>query len=174
MKKFLLGLVVVLVILAGIPFLLPSTFSVARSIEIAGDTAAIFEYVNTLEKWPAWTAWSVEKYPEMTHTFEGPKSGKDARMSWTDPKNGNGSLVITSSDPARGITYDLLFEGFGKCEGSIAFETLGYRVKVTMATKGDLGNNPIARCLGLLMDGLMGPDLEAGLGKLEELVEKKG
>ncbi len=174
MTKILIGVLVLLLAVVGAAYLLPSKFDVARSIDIRDDAEDIFVYVNTLEKWPEWTPWTVAKYPQMKQSFEGPKSGTGAKMVWLDPDNRNGSMIITSSEAKKGITYDLDFEGFTTSKGRITLEQKGAAVTVTMGLTGDLGNNPIARYMGLMMDGMMGAEFQEGLAKLNDVVEKKG
>ena len=36
---------------------------------------------------------------------------------------------------------------------------------------GDMGNNPVARWIGLMMDSMLGPQLEEGLSNMKEYLE---
>jgi hypothetical protein len=38
---------------------------------------------------------------------------------------------------------------------------------------GDMGYNPLARWMGLLMDGMLGPQLETGLSNMKIFLESK-
>lgn len=172
LKKILIFLVVIVVALAAFGFLLPSSYSVERSVVIEAQPAAVFPYLNNLRRWEEWTPWTTEKHPKMEMSYSGPEEGVGAKSSWTDPESGNGELVITQSDPEKGIVYDLLFEGYSKSEGSIQMEENPAGVRVTMTMEGDIGNNPFARYVGLFMDSLLGKDFEEGLAKLKSIVEK--
>ena len=60
LKKLIIGLVVIVVVFVGVGFVLPSTYSVERSVVIDAKPEVIFHQVNTLERWESWTPWSLE------------------------------------------------------------------------------------------------------------------
>jgi hypothetical protein len=172
LKKAVLVLLVLAVLIAGIGFLLPSTYHVERSISIHSPPAAIVPYLNKLRKWPEWIPWNTTRYPDMKQEFHEPDEGAGASYSWTGKSSGNGTLKITRSDPEKGIAYDLDFEnGKHLSHGEIKIERSGEDSKVTWTNEGDLGNNPIGRYFGLLMDKFMGPDFQQGLETLKAKVE---
>jgi hypothetical protein len=171
MKKLLIVLVVLAGVVVGVGFLLPSKFHVERSVVIQKDASAIHPLIANPSRWPEWSAWTKENYPEMVATYEGPAEGVGAKSNWKDPKNGNGGLVITKSDPATGIVYDLTFENCEPSTAAIAYTKAEGGTQVTMSVDGDVGSNPFYRYLGLLMDKFMGGDFEKGLNKLKTVVE---
>jgi hypothetical protein len=174
LKKILIGIVVVVLLLVGGAFLLPSSYHVEREVVIAGDSEDVFPHINNLKNWNVWTPWSVERFPKMQVTYTGPEAGVGAESSWTDEDNGDGRMVITKSDPEEGIVYDLFFEGMPKSTGAIELEETGGdadTVRVTMAMDGEMGNNPVSRYFGLLMDSFLGVDFETGLANLKRTVE---
>ena len=42
---------------------------------------------------------------------------------------------------------------------------------VSWSFLGDMGNNPVARWIGLMMDSILGPQLESGLNNMKEYLE---
>ena len=172
LKIYLALLGAVIVTLLAVSLILPAQYRVERRVVISAKAKEIFPLVNTLKKWPIWTAWTKEKDPSMTIGFEGPEEGVGAIYRWTGDKMGVGMLTITRSDPARGIWYDLDFEN-GKylSKGGITFEGTGDRTEVIWHNGGELGRSPINRYFGLFMDRLTGPDFEEGLGNLKRIVE---
>jgi len=168
----IVGLVVVVAVLAGIGLCLPGTYRVERSVVIAAAPPAIFPAINTLKEWPTWTAWTVERYPDMKVHFSGPAAGVGARYAWEGKSVGHGELQLTRSDPAKGITFDLEFS-HGKyiSVGTIEMLPEASGTKVTCTNKGELGLNPISRYFGLVMDKMMGPDFQKGLDNLKQKVE---
>ena len=173
MKRVLVGISVVVVILfvlaAGATFLMPSSYDVESSVVIAADSGKVFPYVNDLQKWQDWCPWTKEKYPQMAATYSGPQAGKDAHWSWTD-ENGDGSLIITTSDPKSGITYDLSFAGFPTSKGAVSMKEVEQGVEVTMRLKGDIPGFYL-RLLGPLISGSMKSEFDGGLQKLKTVVE---
>ena len=43
--------------------------------------------------------------------------------------------------------------------------------KYSWSFLGDMGNNPVARWIGLMMDSMLGPQLETGLSNMKEYLE---
>ena len=128
--------------------------------------------VNRLKEWPTWTAWTVERFPDMQVSFSGPEEGVGAKYEWDGKSTGQGELELKTSDPAQGVTYDLAFDhGKMPSTGGLRFAPEGAGTKVTWYADGDLGWSPIGRCFGVMMDSMMGPDFEAGLAKLKKKVE---
>jgi hypothetical protein len=163
---------VLFIVYVSIGLLLPKRYHVERSIVIDRAPDAIFPTINTLKEWPAWTAWTVERYPDMKVTFDGPESGVGAKYAWTGEKAGNGNLKITESDPAQGIKYELDFDnGKYRSIGGIRLEPTGNSTKAIWWNEGNLGWRPINRYFGLLMDSMMGPDFQTGLNNLKKKVE---
>jgi len=95
-----------------------------------------------------------------------------ATYSWDGKSTGQGTLTITKSEPGKGIGYDLSFQqGKFKSTGTITIEPAGEGFNVIWSNEGELGSNPINRYFGLMMDRMMGPDFETGLGNLKKRVE---
>ncbi|MCA9077555.1 MAG: SRPBCC family protein [Planctomycetaceae bacterium] len=168
-----MAIVGLLVVALLISFLLPSTYTVTRSIVIDAPPAEIHPYIETLNQWPEWTTWNTERFPELVYSYEGPEAGVGAIQKWTDPEMGSGRLEITESSEADGIRFTLLFEQSPEpLTGSIVYAaTDGGGTRVTWIGNGDVGSNPVARYFGLMMDSMIGVDYEAGLCKLKILVE---
>ena len=174
LKKVAFGLLAVVVLLVLIGFLLPASYRVERSVVVQAKPDAIFPYVNTLKKWPEWSAWNVEKYPSLTYHYSGPEAGPGATSEWTSKDAGSGKLVVTSATVPTRLEYDLSFEqGKYQSKGTFTFEERTEGTKVVWADAGNMGWSPLNRWFGLLMDKFMGPDFEAGLAKLKSVAEAK-
>lgn len=173
-RKIILALVVVPVLVVLGSFFLPSSYRVERSLVMKAKPEVVFEQINRLKHWTEWTAWTVEKYPDMKISFAGPESGVDAVYSWTGKSSGNGTLKIIAAEPAKSVGYALDFEnGKHVSTGALSIEPQTDGVLVRWHNTGELGANPVNRIFGLLMDRMMGPDFEEGLRKLKQRVENK-
>ncbi len=174
LKKALLALLALIVLLAAIGFVLPSSYRVERSVTMRANSEDVFRTLNTLKEWPEWTAWNLQRYPDMKISFSGPEEGVGATYNWEGQSVGTGSLKLTNSDPNRAVTYDLDFEnGTYLSKGEIKMEPSGDNIKVTWSNSGDLGWNPVNRYFGLMMDRFMGPDFETGLNNLKKKLESQ-
>lgn len=163
-----IGLATLLVIVVG--FMLPATYTVSRAVIINADPAHIHAFVGDLEQWPAWTPW-IKADPTIEVTIGDNTSGVGAHQSWTGD-SGGGELTFTRSDPARGIGYDMSFDG-GKyrSQGTLEYNQAGSATEVTWVMQGDNGNNPFSRYFGLMMDPMVGPMFEDGLNRLKLVAE---
>ncbi len=165
LKKILIGLGIVVALLA-ICFFIPTTYSVERSIVIRANPVSIFPYINNLQRWPTWSAWNTETYPTMMYSYDGPAEGVGAISQWKE-ESGDGRMVLTASDPATGVHYDLEFEnGSMKSKGSITFHPADEGTKVVWQNGGDA-----TLLFKPFLDGMIGPDFEKGLSKMKSLIE---
>ena len=171
-KKLLLGLLALVVLLVVVGFFLPSRTRVERSLNMRATSAAVFPRVATLMRWPEWTAWTTNRFPDMQTRFSGAPSGVGAVMMAEGKSSGNGTVTITRAELTKGVWYDLDYEhGTQLFRGSITFDTVNEGMKVTWLIETDMGGNPFKRWAGLILDKLMGSDMSTGLVNLKKQVE---
>lgn len=162
--------VVLVVLFVGVGALLPSEFSVERSVVISAGPEQIHELVGDLRQWPEWAPWS-EMDPSIQTTYGETTTGVGASQSWTS-NSGDGELTFTMSDVQTGVVYDMSFdEGAFLCKGSLRYETAPDGTKVTWDFKGDSGWNLIGRYMGLMMDTMVGEAFTKGLDSLKAKAE---
>ncbi len=63
-KKLLLGLIGLLLVLMIAGWLLPATKRVERGITLRGNAEDLFHFLATLKRWPEWTAWTTNRFPD--------------------------------------------------------------------------------------------------------------
>ena len=174
--KALKVLIIVLATLCGIAFLLPKDFTVTRTIEINASIADVFKQVNTLSNWSNWSAWH-KMDPNASYTYSNTDAGVGAFYSFEgDPELiGSGSLTILESTENESISTEVIFlkegEEIGRGNGEWAFKEENGVTQVCWSFLGDMGNNPVARWIGLMMDSMLGPQLERGLINIKEYLE---
>jgi len=173
-KKLLFGLVGLAVVLVIAGWLMPATQRVERGITIRGNADDLFHFVATLKRWTEWTAWTTNRFSDLTMRFDGPDEGVGATMVATGKSSGDGTVMITSASPANGITYTLDFNhGTQVFAGAIRYANTSDGLRVTWTLEANLGANPLKRWAGLAMGPLMGGDMEQGLINLKRRVEAK-
>lgn len=174
--KALKVLILILAAFCGIAFLLPKDITVTRTIEINASVADAFEQANTLSNWANWSAWH-EMDPDANYTYSTPDAGAGASYSWDgDPELvGAGALTILESKMNESIRTDVVFlkdgEENGRGNGEWAFTEENGVTQVSWSFLSDMGNNPVARWIGLMMDSMLGPQLEKGLSNMKEYLE---
>lgn len=79
---------------------------------------------------------------------------------WADAQ-----LTVTSSEPCAKVTATL--EHPGPYAATFAIAPNGDGSHLTWSIDKSAGNNPVARVFGAMLEGQLGPDLEAGLVRLK-------
>ena len=173
-KKWLGALAAVLLALVAAGFLLPARQTVTRHITTTAPPAQWFPHLATLKRWPEWTAWNTNRFPDLTLRFEGPDTGVGATMIAAGQSSGDGTVRITDADPARGIAYVLDFNhGTQIFDGAFRGTNTPGGFLVTWTLDADLGGNPVKRWVGLALGSLMGGDMEQGLANLKRELETR-
>ncbi len=172
LKTIVITLAVLLGLFIGIGFLLPQKVAVERSTTIAADPATVFEYVNDLEKFHAWSPWA-DLDPNMRVEFSGPETGVGASMSWSSdvPEVGSGEQKIIMSEQGKRVVTALIFDGesAGEAEFELAPQAAG--THIAWRFRMDFGANPVARYFGLMIEDMLGDYYETGLRNLKSQVE---
>ena len=170
LKKIGLSLLAAVVLLAVVSFFLPSTVKVERSTVVKASAETVFNQVNTFKAWEGWSPWK-EQDPQMTNEYSGSESGAGAVSSWKSPKMGDGTQTIVASTPYSTITTELDFNRGNKPTCNWKFEETPEGTKVSWDFNVDLGMNPIARYMGLMMNNAIGTSYEKGLDNLKKVCE---
>ncbi len=161
---------IVLVVVVG--FMIPSTFSVQRSIEINAAPRKVYDLIVEPKRWKDWSVWT-RRDPDMRITYSGPPFGMGAKWSWVSKTEGTGVMEFVRVEPDRAVEYSLSFPEYNmRSTGALRLEPSGNATRVTWTNTGDVGGNPVKHYLALMMDRMVGPDFEGGLTNLKALAEK--
>ena len=169
-----IGIVVIVlavVFVAG-AYLLPREVTITRSIEVNAPADQVFPHVNSMKATEGWSPW-LERDPNVQLTYTGPDEGVGATLAWASDQRdvGVGTQVIVTSETDKRVETDLDFGDMGTAKAAFILDPAGEGTNVTWTLVTDMGNSPMGRWMGLMMDGLIGPDYEAGLANLKALVE---
>ncbi|MEO0911734.1 MAG: SRPBCC family protein [Pseudomonadota bacterium] len=172
LKRFITGLLALIVVLAGVAFLLPREVSVARTIQIDAPPEAVFGHVDNLQAFAEWSPWGALD-PDMSQSFSGPERGVGNRMEWqSEAANvGSGTQEIVAVKENEAVETALDFGPMGTADAQWLLAAKEGGTEVTWAFQTDMGMNPISRYMGLMMDGWVGADYEKGLANLKARVE---
>lgn len=177
LKWTFIGIGIFLLLVVGIAFLLPSTYSVSRtSAPMSATTDTIHRYVGDLNEWPNWGTWW-KQYKGISQTLEGDGKSVGSSMTFTnkDDANMTGKLTIVESNPDTGLKLKVEFgqnQDYAM-DTVIAYAKAAEGVTVSWTSAGELGNNPFARWAGLFFDSMMGKDFEKNLAAIKEKAEGK-
>jgi effector-binding domain-containing protein len=164
-------LIVVLVIGGGI-FFLPSEVTVQRSQSVEASPSVIFARLDGMKKFNDWSPW-YKLDPEADYSYEGPERGEGSKMSWSSEKDevGSGSQWIVEMKEDEYVKTAMTFGGFeGTSYATMSLEEQDQMTKVTWTMESEL--NGFDKFFGLMMDNMVGPFYEEGLENLKVLAEQ--
>ncbi len=173
LKKILYGFLALIALIILVSFFLPGTAHVERTTEINAPAAKVFPLLNDLKAWDVWSPWDA-KDPDMAKTWGEVTSGEGATYSWEgDPEQvGSGTMTITEVIENQKVVTQLDFGDQGTAMGGFDLSESDGVTKVTWYFDTDV-SSPflIGKYFGMMMDGFVGPDFEAGLNNLKEYIE---
>lgn len=169
LKGILIFIAVVAVILIVVTFLLPSKSEMERSKVIEAPQEALFEQVNNLENWEAWSPWSrLDPNMEVTYSSENPV-GEGEWYEWSgNDQVGSGKLTILESEPHSRIRTEMLFMGQeDPAYATFHFEPTEGGTEVVWDFDAEMSG--AGKWFGLMMDSFLGPSYEQGLNNLDSV-----
>jgi uncharacterized protein YndB with AHSA1/START domain len=170
----LIALAVIVVLFTVIVATRPADFRVTRTGRISAPVEVVFENVNTLRKWEAWSPWA-KMDPNAKSTFSGPESGPGSSMTWSgNNKVGEGRMTITDFQPNQALHIKLEFLRPMKATNmaEFLFKADGNQTTVTWSMTGK--NNFIGKAFHLMVncDKMIGRDFEKGLANLNSATQQ--
>jgi len=169
LKGLLIFIVVVAVILVAVTFMLPSKVEMERSKFIAAPQELVFNQVNNLKAWDAWSPWhELDPNIELEYSSDDP-SGEGAWYSWKGiDAVGSGKLTILTSEPHRYVRSQMLFmESEDPAFANMTFEEADGGTQVTWSFEAEMSGT--GKWFGLMMETFLGPSYERGLDKLDSV-----
>jgi uncharacterized protein YndB with AHSA1/START domain len=172
-SKILIGLVLLIVALAGIIAIQPSEFRITRSAKMSAPADVVFAQVNDFHHWNDWSPWA-KMDPAAKNKFDGPESGKDASFWWSgNDQVGEGRMTIVESKPSELVSIRLDFEKPFKATSTseFTFKPEGDQTVVTWSMFGK--NDFMGKAISLVMncDKMVGTEFEKGLANMKSIVE---
>jgi hypothetical protein len=150
---------------------LPRFVPVERKLVINTSPETVYPHLVNLEEWQKWNPWGA-KDPGMKISYGDKKEGEGASYSWMSESQGSGTMTITKAvEPSR-METELDFGDQGKAKAYFELKSVGEnQTEVVWHIDADMGNSPVGRVFGTMMDGMIGPDFEDGLSRLKKLAE---
>ncbi len=175
LKKFLLVVLLLIVVFVVVGALLPTEYSIERSIDVQAPPAAVHAHVGDLEQWPGWTPW-LEQDPSIRVTLGEQTTGVGASQTWTGD-SGDGELTFTACDPATGVAYDMAFimgDVRAPSIGALSYRPAAGGTTVVWSMRGDVGDfmpPVVGGYMNLAMKASIAEMFDRGLAKLKTVVE---
>lgn len=169
MKVSLIVTSVIILIVLVLPLVLPSQFSMSRTITIEASVSTIFTRLTDLNEYIKWNP-----FPEgdPTNTAQVSGSGIGSYLVWKGEKTGEGKMTITTIEPEQKIGIKMEFYKPMTGEGVVHWMTKSIsdtKTEMTWTFNQDL--NYFNRYFGLFMEAMMGKHFEKGLSNFKILIE---
>ncbi len=169
---FLLGALTFFIFLMIFGLFLPKVAHVERSIIINAAPSDVFAEVVNYEKFVTWNPWS-EKDPNIQHEFEGVIGTIGSKYSWKGNKKvGSGYMQITDIVVNEHVEMNLNFGPRGNAKCGFVILPQEVDTRVIWYFDSPMGNFPLKRIIGAMMDKFIGTDYSKGLSNLQTKLEK--
>lgn len=175
LRRFIIGLLSLIVLLIVVAYALPGNTVVTRSIDIKAPAEKVYKQYADFNNWPNWSPWyAKDKSMQQTITESAGMARHTMKWSSDIDEVGHGSLTFDKVVENNSIDATLMLDDM-KMESTLMFkiEPTASGCKVSWSDSASLGYNPMMRWMGLFMDKFMGPDFEAGLKNLKAVSEKE-
>jgi len=171
-KRIALALGALIVALAAVVAMQPSSFAIERSTTIAAPAHLVYPHIASVRAMDEWSPWA-KMDPQMKTTYEGPESGVGAGSSWEGPQMGKGRIAVTAVKPDREVEMRLEMLAPMAATNRILFTLApaGEATTVTWRMEGTNGFAGKAMTLVVGMDEMVGEPFSDGLAALKELAE---
>jgi Polyketide cyclase / dehydrase and lipid transport len=170
----ILGAFIVLVLgLFIFSLFLSPTVKVERSLLVPAAAGVIFPLVNTVRNWELWSPWMAQD-PAVKITYGEKESGAGAGYSWESSNRnvGKGHMSLTESREDQYIATSIDFMTMGLAKGYFRFDSVAGGTLVTWGMVCSMGQHPLRKVMGLMMDKWVGKDFEKGLENIKRIVGK--
>lgn len=171
--ELIVSILIVAVLIVVVGVLLPSSGRIERSVEVSNPVRQIYDSVNTLRRFPEWSA-ERRLDPALRIEYEGPRSGVGATVKWAGNEAvGSGSLKIVSTEQDDQVKMAV--------EDAFAGENKSYTIRIEPAQNArtsrvyatyevDYGWNLMWRYAGMYIHGKPDAMLQTMLGNLSSML----
>ena len=172
-RKIFISLILVLVVASVASFFLPSELYISRSVHIRASKADVFHVLHNLRRFNEWSPW-YKQDPEAAYVFAGPEEGPGSEINWDGEITKQGKMIITRTVPSDSVFIEIYFGKDASSSGEASFylsEAGRDSTLVSWIFTLNMGMNPLARYMGLAMEGTIATQYEHGLQDLKTLLE---
>lgn len=171
----IIGIIIIflaLIVFGGALFLADS-YHIERSVLIKNTPDLIYQSISDFNKWEKWNPWNAMD-PNAIHSISGNAGEPGHKWVWSGEKLGKGNLTIQEIKKFREVKSLLVFEEPQQMESMDIWklENTSEGVNVIWSMEGKLGY-PIQRWFGLMLEGMLSPDMEKGLANLKKYMEQQ-
>ena len=156
----------------AIAYFLPKTLVVERNADIQAPVKTVYAQLIDLHRWDNWSPWKRRgENSSVEYINHGVGAGGGYILRNESNENSVASIEIIEANAYNEVTVSLDFMERGEALSSFLLAEKNEGTTVNWALTYDVGNNPFARWMGLLMKKSMATDFDNGLVKLKALCQ---
>ncbi len=163
-----LGIAAVLAVAIAATQALPRQLRIERSAVVSASPEVVYTALLSPARFHQFNPFR-DVHADLKGTVSGPEQGIGATYTW-ESGGGSGSQTIVSLKPNAEVRMQLELGIRGRPMQTFRIQPDAAGSKVSWIQDADLGYNPVARIMGLSLDGKLGPIYEQGLNKLSRLM----
>ncbi|WP_438969156.1 SRPBCC family protein [Nonlabens sp.] len=173
--KYIFILILILFIGGAVYFSIKDgKYDITKSESIDAPPSLIFDQIKDFKQWSNW--YPLLKDKEVSAIMGKQTQGIDANYSFTSP-NGTGTMTITSIEPDKSITFNMIYENgmtSSNSEVVMNLEPIENGTQLTWNIKGEQGllDKVISEIFGFYIETEITPDYEKGLKNIEAVITK--
>lgn len=172
LKRILIGVLVLVALVAVISFILPTDYTVERTVIINAPAKVVEKQVKYYESFKEWNPFA-DADTAMLMTIEGKDGEVGAKYKWNgNDEVGSGEMEVTAITESRvdqKLHFISPFEGFGTAWYEWSKGDEG--VTLTWGMKSSMSRPMNVIGLFMDMDEMIGSSYETGLGRVKERAE---
>ncbi|RNI28980.1 SRPBCC family protein [Rufibacter latericius] len=174
LKKVLLGAALLVAALLVGALFVSREYHIEREIVINQPKDQVFNYIKHLKNQDYYSKW-VMKDPEMKKSFRGTDGSVGFVYAWDGNDDaGKGEQEIKNIVPGEKLDIEIRFQKPMEVNARTPFTTTAVSENQTKVTWGMSGGNPYPfNLMHLIMDPLLGKDIETSLITLKGILEKE-
>ena len=167
LKIILAVIVAIIALVLIVAAFLPSEVTVERSAVIEAPDSVVFDYITDFTERANWDPW-LEMDPDAKVTLNDTPKGVGAGYAWSGEVTGSGEMVIDEVVENKSVKSTIKFFAPQTGEGIIEWrlEPVENGTNLTWVFNSEMGY-PVERFFGLMMEGMLGPQLEKGLENVD-------
>lgn len=171
-KSFLLGVITLAAILGVISICLPRQIHLQRDILINAPAELAYMELSDVKNWPNWLPGHYLD-SELTLDLAGPPVGARYNLQSQRRGVGQGVVTIVAAEPPNKLVTNLEFANDDKAHSTFTLEETEEGTLLTWHFDKYMGDNPIRKFTGLIMDSTVGEEFEDGLENIKREVEAR-
>lgn len=172
LKHILIASMIVLLLVLGVGYLLPSVWQVEQSVVIRAPAEAVFSYLDNPRQWREWSA-RLRQQPELQIEYSGPDAGVGATSRWLD-QDGRAVMKIMQAERNRLIVYAVLFNaGEFRTDGRFSLLSTPEGTHLMWRVMGYSGYGPGSSYLALFEGWRNSHSMAESLELLKQKLETK-